>query len=141
METGFVGTWELDASQNDYQHGEPPQNGSYVIEQRGDELHFTPTWTDTSGQRQTVTFGGKPNGQLIPIDVPNVDGFTITFVDDNTLDSSTITNGEILAHARRVLAPDQQSMVVIQSGNRQDGTKYENKSVYLRKDRQATLGE
>ena len=58
----------------------------------------------------------------------------MTRVDERTLDSASFRDGVQIAHGRRELSDDANTMTVTQSGSRPDGTKFANVSVYVRRD-------
>lgn len=130
----FLGFWVMDTTQNEYEVGTPPQFGSYLIEDEGDAYKFTMAWTASDGQSFQMEYRTIPDGQEHPFENPaQVDALRTTRVDERTLDSESIKNGVVIAHGRRVLSEDGQTMFITQSGNRPDGTRFENRSVYYRK--------
>ena len=131
----FTGTWIMDTSENQYEQGNPPQSGRYVISANDDgSYHFHVDWETVDGQAMHTEFDGMPDGVHYPYENPLVaDSVSFTRVDDRTLDSETIRAGQVIAHARRVLAADGQTMEVFQSGPLPDGGEFTNRSLYRRK--------
>jgi hypothetical protein len=132
--TGFLGVWELDPAQAAYELGAPPARGRYALSYAGPHLHFDIDWTTASGQEMSTTVDAIPDGQDHPYaDNPTfADTINYTLVDSQTLDSTAKLRGQITGYARRVLAPDGQSMTITQSGHGPDGRAYANRAVYRR---------
>jgi len=129
----FLGYWVMDAAQNTYEAGTPPSAGSYRIEADGEAYRFTMTWTAADGQSHQMDYRTFPDGVAHPFEnTAQVDALRTTRVDERTLDSESIKGDGVIAHGRRVLSEDGQTMFITQSGNRPDGTRFENRSVYLR---------
>lgn len=131
---GFLGVWELDPTQSDYELGEPPARGRYGITYDGTRLHFSIDWTTATGQEMATTVDALPDGQDHPYaDNPAfADTINYTLVDAHTLDSTAKLRGQVVGYARRVLAADGQSMTITQSGRGPDGRTFSNRSVYRR---------
>jgi len=132
MTDAFLGTWILDADQNDYTFGPEPQAGTYVIAAQDAGYHITMAWTTPAGEAHEMAYDGTPDGKRYPADAPGFDAMSMTRVDDHTLDSAAYVGEQRIAYARRVLSADQQTMTVTQSGNKPDGTAFTNTSVYQR---------
>jgi hypothetical protein len=126
----FFGHWVLDPTQSQYQMSQPPATGSYGIEPDGDALKFTMDWTDAAGKAFHMIYHATPDGNDQPYtDNPAVDAICCVLVDDNTLDTISKKDGQVLAVGRRALSPDGQTMTVTQSGQGPNG-KFDNLSVY-----------
>lgn len=130
----FLGVWELDPSQSVYELGEPPTRGRYALRYDGTHLHFDMDWTTAAGQEMATTVNAIPDGQDHPYaDNPTfADTINYTLVDSHTLDSTAKLRDKITGYARRVLAPDGQTMIITQSGRGPDGRGYANRAVYRR---------
>ncbi len=134
MTDAFLGTWQLDPEQNNYQLGDPPQSGLYIIETKGDGYLVTMKWTNTTGDDFAMDYEGIPDSKLYPTDAPHVDTMSMTRVDEKTLDSSAFVGNTHIAHARRELSDDSNTMTVTQSGKTPTGDDFANVSVYKRID-------
>ncbi len=132
MTDAFLGTWELDASKNQYDLGDPPQSGLYIIEQQGEGYLVTMKWTNTAGESKEMAYEGVPDGKTYPTEAPGVDSMSMTRVDDHTLDSAAMVGETVIALARRVLSEDGNTMTVTQRGKTPDGGEFANVSVYTR---------
>lgn len=133
MSDAFLGLWVMDAAKNDYEAGTPPLSGSYRIEDEGGSYKFTMTWTAANGESYQMDYRTIPDGQAHPFENPaQVDAIRTTRVDERTLDTESIKGDAVIAYGRRVLSADGQTMFITQSGNRPDGTRFENRSVYLK---------
>lgn len=129
----FLGFWVMDAAHNIYEVGTPPLNGSYEITDEGGAYRFTMAWTAADGTSYQIDYRTIPDGQMHPYENPaQADALRTTRVDDRTLESESIKGGVVIAHGRRVLSEDGQTMFITQSGQRPDGTRFENRSVYYR---------
>jgi hypothetical protein len=130
----FTGIWVMDASENQYEHGTAPQSGRYVIDANDDgSYHFHLDWETVDCQAMHIEFDAIPDGILYPYDNLLVaDSVSLTPVDDHTLDSQTVKEGQVIIHARRVLSPDGKTMQVFQSGPLPQGGTFTNRSLYRR---------
>lgn len=130
----FVGTWELVPAKSDYQFGDPPTRGTYKIERFGTDYRMTMAWTTVHGRNLEMSYEGTPDGVQYPLENSIVaDGMSMTRVDELTLDSATFKNIDQIAHARRSLSADKNTMTVTQSGKTPDGDDFANVAVYVRK--------
>ena len=90
-------------------------------------------WLDADGESYQVSFYGIPNGQEYAYENPEIaDTLATTLVNAHTLDTTIKKNRRVLAHARRVLSADGQTMTITQSGINDKGTWFNNTSVYMR---------
>jgi hypothetical protein len=130
----FLGSWEMDPAENRYEAGQPPLSGGYTIVRDGADYRFFMAWTNADGQPFQMEYRTTPDGVAYPYENPAVaDIIKTTRIDDFTLETETTKGGKIIATGRRVLSPDGQTMTIIQSGLRPDGTSFTNLSVYRRK--------
>lgn len=129
----FVGLWTLDPSQAQYEFGSPPQRGTYSIESSRTGLTFTANWLTVDEESYQVSFHGIPDGQEYAYENPEIaDTLATTMVNAHTLDTTIKKSRRILAHTRRVLSADAQTMTITQSGINDKGTWFNNISVYMR---------
>ena len=131
----FVGIWELDPSQSDYQIGTPPQSGLYRIapDANGNGYMISMSWTDAQGREFYAAYSAMPDGVRYAYENSEVADFiSMTRLDDYTLDSAIYKGGERIAYSVRVLSDDGQTMTITQSGFTPDGTPFDNRSVYVR---------
>jgi hypothetical protein len=130
---GFIGTWVLRPEKSRYELGQPPQTGSYTIEEDGDGLTITMDWVAADGKAYHQVYRGIPDGKSYPYDEnPAVDAFSMTAVDARTLDTEATKDAQVVSYARRVLSEDGQIMTVTMSGNTPQGTAYTNLAIYER---------
>ncbi|MEM7112902.1 MAG: hypothetical protein AAF614_10760 [Chloroflexota bacterium] len=131
-QNNFLGHWQFDPTQSRYQLGNPPQSGSYTIEEDDQRLVFKMAWTDIGGQEHAAQFHGIPDGKQYPLDDTTVaDMVCLTLKDAYTLVSTAYKNGLLILHAQRTLSEDGNTMNIVQSGNTDAGP-YANESVYRR---------
>ena len=133
MVDAFLGIWVMQADQNNYQFGNPPQKGSYIIESEGDGYLVTMHWTTSEGKDMTMDYTAIPDGKDYPTDpTTGVDSMSMTRMSDNVLDSAAMKNGIMVAYGTRILSEDKNTMTVKQSGKTSDGQEFINTSVYVR---------
>lgn len=132
MTDAFLGTWQLDPEQNNYQFGDPPQKGLYIIKIKDEGYLVTMKWTNTAGNDLEMDYEGIPDGVQYPTDAPHVDTMSMERVDEKTLDSSAFVGDTRIAFGRRELSDDNNTMTVTQSGKTPDGDEFANVSVYHR---------
>ncbi len=130
----FVGLWELDPSQSNYQVGDAPKSGTYRISKHEGGYLITMAWTDAQGRNREMAYEGTPDGIQYPLENSIIaDGMSMTRVDEYTLDSATYKGRDQIAHARRELSEDGNVMTVTQSGKTPDGKDFANIAVYNRR--------
>jgi hypothetical protein len=129
----FVGTWELQVEQSEYEVGEPPASGLYRIQPQGEGYLVTMRWETADGQQREMSYTSIADGKDYAYENPEVAEFvSMTRVAERRLVSATKKGGQMIAHACRELAEDEQTMRVTQSGVRPDGTWFDNVSIYKR---------
>ncbi|MEP7293993.1 MAG: hypothetical protein ABI835_19560 [Chloroflexota bacterium] len=131
----FVGLWELDPAQSDYQVGTPPQTGLYRIapDAKGTGYMISMNWTDAQGRESYAAYTALPDGVQYAYENSDVADFiSMTRLDEYTLDSAIIKGGRRIAYSLRELSDDGQAMTITQSGFAPDGTPFDNRSVYVR---------
>ncbi len=132
MKDTFLGTWQLDPEQNNYQSGNPPKTGLYIIQPKDEGYLVTMKWTNQDNQDFEMSYEAIPDGKDYPTDAPNVDSMSMTRVDEKTLDSSSMSGYTVIAFARRILSEDNNTMTITQSGKTPDGDDFANVSAYKR---------
>ena len=133
MQDDFLGTWQMLPDQNDYQLGDPPQQGLYTIEADGDGYKITMQWVTADNEEKQASYNSIPDGKRYPTDpATGVDSMSMTRVDEKTLDSDAMKDGVVVAYATRILSDDGSTMTVKQSGKTPDGQDFTNTSVYIR---------
>lgn len=133
MTDSFLGKWQLDPAQNQYEVGTPPQDGLYTIEATATGYLFTIEWTAPDGKPMKVNYTATPDGVHYAYENPAIaDSIATTRVNELTLDTETLKGGQVAAFARRLLSNDKNTMTVTQSGKTPDGTAFSNVSVYRR---------
>jgi len=129
----FLGTWIMQPDLNDYQFGNPPQKGSYIIETDGEGYLVTMNWTTADGKDMTMDYHAIPDGKEYPTDpATGVDSMSMTRMSNTVLDSVAMKNGVMVAYGSRILSDDGNTMTVKQSGKTPDGQEFINTSVYVR---------
>jgi hypothetical protein len=127
----FLGRWTLDPTGSDYQVGEPPMTATYRIEGDEETLAFHVEY-GVEGMAMAFTYVTHPDGEAHGYDDVNgvIDELKTTLIDDNTLETTSWSNGVEVAHAVRIVSDDGQSMKIVQSGVAADGRRFTNVSVY-----------
>jgi hypothetical protein len=119
--SAFFGTWHLVPASCRYEHGQPPREGTYVLEPDGDGIRFAIDWVDGEGEPRSAThtlaFGAH-------------DGLGMYLDDARTL--TTTATGMLVVHARRELSADGRTMTIAQMGKTPEGRPFVNRSVYRR---------
>jgi hypothetical protein len=131
----FIGTWELDPTQSDYQFGMPPQTGLYRIAPgtNGSGYMISMTWTNAQGHESYAAYTAMPDGVQYAYENSDMaDTISMTRLDDRTLDTAIYKDGNCIAYSVRFLSDDEQTMTIIQSGFAPDGSQFDNRSVYVR---------
>jgi len=98
----YLGSWQLIPELCNYQQGEAPRSGLYVIAESAGALRLTVDWVDRAGLEHHIEFGGLPDGSEQKVDTPGLTHMTLTRVDSRTLDSAAYLGGERVMYARRV---------------------------------------
>lgn len=132
MTDAFIGTWEMLSEQNNYEFGNPPQAGLYIITADGQGYEVTMQWTSPDGNAMNMSYNAIPDGKTYATDATDVDSMSMTRVDDKTLDSDAKKDGFVVAYATRILSDDNNTMTVKQSGKTPDGQEFTNTSIYVR---------
>lgn len=129
----FLGTWRLIPESCDYEQGEAPRAGTYVIKERGGALVFDIDWTDAEGTTHSASFSGVPDGQPRPFAGGDLaDALSVTAVSDRELCSSALWRGEELMVAQRQLDETKTAMRVVQLVRFRNGTEATNVAIYKR---------
>lgn len=128
----FLGTWRLEPGDSQYEAGQPPLDGAYVLGYDGEHLHFDIEWTGADGRTQRQAINAVPDGQEHPYAGLGVDSVCYTLVDPVTFDSTASLAGRVIAHARRVLVDGGAVMEIVQSSPLPGGGSFANRSRYHR---------
>lgn len=132
----YLGTWLLIPELSVYATGTPPASGRYVIVRASDgQLELAVTWRmpgDTSDR--FTRFGGRSDGSRtqLPATDSGPDAFSLTHIDDCTLDSAAWRGENRVAYARRVTSGDGTLLAVVQEVTASDGATVRNFQVYRR---------
>jgi hypothetical protein len=127
----FFGVWRFDPAQAEYNYGMPPQSGVYTLEPEGQQIKVTMEWIAADSQRHKVTYYSIPDGKEYPYGTMG-DTVTTTRLAEHVLTSTTKRNGQMVAHATRMLSDDGRSMHITMGGYDDKGEWYENVSVYVK---------
>jgi len=129
--SAFFGLWTLNREASQYAQGEPPHDASYKLEPDDDAIKVTMAWTSADGQPKQQVYTGVPDGVVYPYDGGDVvDAISMTLLDEHTLDSDSRKDGKIIAHARRVLSEDGQTMTITMRSFLPDGREIDNIAIY-----------
>jgi hypothetical protein len=135
----IVGTWILVPELSIYEAGIAPASGVYDIARSGDRYDFAVRWrAEAGGQEFSAAFGGPGDGSIQPLDVlagapvGTPDAMTVTRVDEATLDSEAISEGRVVAYARRRVSADGSLLSVVQEVRLPDGRGPRNFQIYRR---------
>lgn len=106
----FLGRWQLVPELSIFQRGEPPESGITVIQLQGQMCHVAMAWRAVGAEGdQHVGFAAPLTGEIqrnpsAPRGVPN--GFSLTRVNNRTLDSSAYIDGLEVMYSRRATTTD-----------------------------------
>lgn len=128
----FLGHWQLLPELCLYEFGPPPVSGEYRIQREGRQLSIAIVWAMADGISQWAKFSAADDGSWQPYDGPGAETYTLTRIDDHTLDSAAFRAGASIGYARRIASKDGGLLVVVQDGARDDGEKFRNFQVYRR---------
>jgi hypothetical protein len=128
----FLGRWQLVPELCLYEFGPAPVSGDYQISRDGRTVQISLAWTMANGVRQTARYAAADDGSWKPLDGPGAETYTLSRIDEYTLDSAAFRAGASIGYARRVASKDGGLMVVVQDGAREDGEKFRNFQVYRR---------
>src|SRR5216683_2586860 len=128
----FVGTWELDPSTLDYQHGRPGRRAIYKIEPAPEGLTFILDADDADGKQLNVAYGGPLDGRDQPLPaIPGGDAaLVLTRYDENNIESTLKRGGKVVDRWTREILPDRNTMRIVQHGFKPDGTPFRNTGLY-----------
>jgi hypothetical protein len=133
----FLGAWELDPAQCEYEMGAPPARGMYQLLRENpsaDEITVAMDWTDAAGKDFHMVYVLTADGQdHAYADSPAVDAIQTTLLDARTLETLSKKDGVILARGLRELSDDGKAMRVIQTGKTPDGAEFANVAIYLKR--------
>jgi len=134
----YLGTWELVPELALYEYGPRPASCTYEIACVEGCIQARLTWTTEGGEEQSASFGGPADGtpQPMPEGTPKggPDAFSLTRVDERTLDSAALWEGEVVATARRVASADGKLLAILQVGPRPESVRFRNFQVYRRRE-------
>lgn len=130
----FLGTWELDPNECEYELGAPPARGLYHLIRENpasEEITVAMDWTDAAGKDFHMIYFMTPDGKDHKhADSPAVDALQTTLLDGRTLETLSKKDGNVIARGLRELCADGTTMRVIQSGKAPDGNSFQNIAIY-----------
>ncbi len=132
----YIGEWELIPELSLYASGLPPAAGRYTIARADDgQLALEVIWRmpgDTADR--STRFGGTADGSRVALPASELgpDAYSLTHVDEGTLDSAAYRGTTRLAYARRVVSADRTLLAVVQETLAHDGTPLRNFQLYRR---------
>lgn len=136
----FLGVWELDPEQSQYELGTPPQRGQYQLVRESNpapdtgQIAVVMDWTDAAGKDFHMIYYMTPDGtdHAYP-DSPAVDAVMTRLVDARTLETVSKKEGQVVATGRRELSADGRSLKVTQAGKTPDGGTFANVALYRKR--------
>jgi hypothetical protein len=130
----FLGVWNLDPAQSQYELGTPPARGQYQLVAEGAQVAVVMDWTDAADQDFHTVYSMTPDGMDHPYaDSPAVDAVQTVLVNARTLDTLSKNDGNVVMRGRRELSDDGKTMRVTQSGKTPDGALFNNIAIYLKR--------
>lgn len=132
----YIGEWELIPELSLYASGVPPATGRYVIMAASDgHLALEVRWRmpgDTADR--STRFGGLADGSPVALPPSELgpDAFSLTHVDNSTLDSAAFRGAARLAYARRVVSADGTLLAVVQETIDSNGAPVRNFQLHRR---------
>ncbi len=130
----FLGVWELEPDTCIYQQSEPPRAGHYIISEVREGLNFQMSWTDASGEEQTHSFTGVPDGDARPFAGGELaDSLSVSAPSVTELNTAAYFKDRELMSVKRVLLPGGTHMEVLQAVHLPDGTTPTNIARYCRR--------
>ena len=106
------GKWELIPELCQYQVGNIPDQATYEIVKRGEDIVFTVEWS-ADGQDLGVTFSAPADGSIEPSD-NDMPAHRIIPINDNQLDGEALVEDHRVAYASRKVSADGQLLSVLQ---------------------------
>lgn len=133
--SGFLGTWDLLPESCDYQQGDAPRSGTYLIEEdESGRLSFTVDWTDAEGASHQATLSGMPDGKPAPFAGGDLaDAVSVQAVSTRELNSSAFYKGKKRMVAQRQLDDTGMAMRVTQVIYFPDGSQLANVGIYRKR--------
>ncbi|HRQ79268.1 MAG TPA: hypothetical protein PLY94_11785 [Gemmatimonadaceae bacterium] len=132
----YIGEWELLPELSLYASGIPPALGRYSIAQLGEgQLALEVRWRmPGDSEDRSTKFGGVADGSqaALPPSGSGPDAFSLTHVNESTLDSAAFRAGTRIAYARRVVSADGALLAVVQEHIDATGTPVRNFQLYRR---------
>ncbi len=131
MSATYFGTWELIPELCHYSKGKAPDAALYQIDDEGDRIAFTVTWT-ADGHEQSVSFAPLADGTMEEAEV-NMPAHRIIPVGDDQLDGEAFIEDHLVAYASRKVSADGKLLSVLQING--VGSEHEHRifQVYRRK--------
>lgn len=129
----FLGMWELDPAQSQYELGAPPAHGQYQLIQENEQIAVVMDWRDAADKDFHMVYYMTPDGSDHPYaDSPAVDAIQTTLLDARTLETISKKDGSIVATGLRELSEKGDTMRVVQSGKTPNGNSFRNVAIYRR---------
>lgn len=129
----FLGTWILMPQTCDYEQGDPPVSGRYVISEHEGRLRFVIEWTDADGASHRHEFSGKPDGSREPFSGGDLaDCLATRAVSPRELTTYGYYQGRECMVAQRQLDDSGQAMRVTQLVRLDEGSTFANVAIYRR---------
>lgn len=132
----YIGEWELIPELSLYASGVPPATGRYTIaHDNHGYLALEVRWRmPGDSEDRSTCFGGRNDGSRVtlPPSDGGPDAFSLTHVDDRTLDSAAFRGTTRLAYARRVVSDDGTLLAVVQESIAPDSAPVRNFQLYRR---------
>ncbi|HEU4556878.1 MAG TPA: hypothetical protein VFS20_03475 [Longimicrobium sp.] len=134
----FLGSWELIPELSLYEFGPLPASCTYEISEHDERVHVCMRWAmSADGPESRTEFAGPGDGsrQRLPGSgepPPEPVSFSLTRVDERTLESRAFRGDHVFAFARRVASTDGELLAIVQEGESPEGSRFRNFQVYRR---------
>ncbi|MEJ8475792.1 hypothetical protein [Roseibium algae] len=129
----FLGTWILDASENDFEQGEAPKSATLKIEDNFGMAIFSMNTVSADGEVTNDNFEAMPDGPEVKLGKSGlVDAMRLVFETDQKLVSEARRGGLTIMKATRELSDDGCTLTVTQTVHLVDVDSFTNVSVYRR---------
>jgi hypothetical protein len=125
----FIGKWNMNAIETNYQSGVPPRQAMEEISEDKDGLKITSTAIEEGGKRDYSTVQIHPDGK--PHEAGQGELLNAS-QKGHTLELERSRNGQVIEAEVRTLSPDEKKMTVTTSKRDGNGQSYKNVAVYDR---------
>ncbi len=118
----FVGTWKLDTAKTRYTIGEPPKDGTLVINEQGDNLQVTATVTNADGSTSSLKYTVPLKGGAAQVQKGAYDAINSRAISANVRENRFSKNGKEISSRRLVVSGDGKTLRSTVKGTTAAGT-------------------